>query len=57
MRKNISTPEFNITCMMCGNDCDIYEELAVAKFEDEYELWCYCKKCDIETFHEIPKDQ
>ena len=37
---------------MCEDECDINEEL---RTEDGDELWCYCKKCDIETFHLIPQ--
>lgn len=39
------------TCMICGEYCDTWEII------DE-ELWCYCHKCDIDTFHEkIIKDE
>lgn len=46
------------TCMNCGKECNIWEEVKVGTSEDERysenELWCYCPECDIETFHPIP---
>jgi hypothetical protein len=51
MENNQPTLQFNFTCMMCGNECDVYEELVVHEYTDEYEMWCYCKECDIDTFH------
>lgn len=43
--------EIHFTCMDCGQQCDIWEEVKIAS--DEYNIWCYCKKCDCETFHPI----
>jgi len=37
------------TCMICGELCDIVEWI---KDNGEYELWCWCKKCEIDTFHQ-----
>jgi hypothetical protein len=37
-------------CQMCGKNCERCEEV---KVEIGHELWCYCLKCDIETFHPI----
>lgn len=34
------------TCMYCGKVCDIYE---IHRHDNQ--LWCYCKKCDVDTFH------
>ena len=34
------------TCMMCGDINEIVEFI-----NDPVEMWCYCKKCDIDTFH------
>lgn len=34
------------TCMICGEVCDIVEYI-----NTPIEMWCYCKKCDIDTFH------
>lgn len=50
-------PDF--TCMECGKICSIYEEV---KTEDEdspngKELWCYCKDCEIDTFHKPIRQQ
>jgi hypothetical protein len=42
---------FNITCQSCGKDCDTYEEVNTAQIGEELEMWCYCRDCDIETFH------
>lgn len=45
--------EVNFTCMDCGETCNIYEEVDIGG--GEIELWCYCKECDIETFHPLYK--
>jgi len=38
------------TCMMCGEICDIVE---IHNWLQEDEIaWCYCKKCQVDTFHE-----
>lgn len=37
---------------MCRKDCDRTEE--VDNGTGVFELWCYCLKCDIESFHPIP---
>lgn len=37
-------------CMMCGEDCDVTEEVDTG-FGGPIELWCYCKVCKIDTFH------
>lgn len=39
-------------CMDCGCDCDVWEEVNIewhAGGKKDY--WCYCKKCNTETFH------
>ena len=36
------------TCMECGELCDITEEVYDGT---EWESWCYCKECIIDTFH------
>ncbi len=47
-------------CQDCGKECDISEEVDIRggneKGFSHIELWCYCPKCDIETFHPIPSD-
>lgn len=49
-------------CQDCGKRCDITEEVDIGYQENEpeiyshIELWCYCKECDRETNHRIPKD-
>jgi hypothetical protein len=40
---------YDEVCQQCGKICETKEEVDVG--EDEYELWCYCPDCDIETFH------
>jgi len=37
------------TCMICGEICDIVEEVDIGG--GEYERWCWCEKCEIDTFH------
>lgn len=41
----------NTACQMCGKDCEINQEVKTGM--TELKLWCYCKECDTETFHEI----
>ena len=45
----------NTACMDCGKDCYIWEEVNIGG--GEIEVWCYCKDCDVETFHPIPKNE
>ena len=40
--------DMNITCQICGNDCDRYQQLPT-------EWWCYCESCNTETFHPFMK--
>ncbi len=46
----------NTTCQTCGKDCSIYQQLWT---EEDWEWWCYCPTCDIETWHlcYIPKEE
>ena len=37
-------------CIWCGNDCTITEVVDVG---DAWERWCFCKKCDMQSFHLI----
>ncbi len=39
---------FNVSCQSCFKDCETYEQLHTG---EDWEWWCYCDKCDIETFH------
>ncbi len=39
-------------CMMCEKHCERSEEVDVGG--GIVEVWCYCRKCDVETFHPIP---
>lgn len=41
-------------CMHCSQVCDIWEEVDVGG--GEWELWCYCKKCKLDTFHPAIKE-
>jgi hypothetical protein len=38
-------------CMICGELCDVTEEVAEHHGGQCDQLWCYCKPCDIDTFH------
>ena len=56
--KQIEYPE--PVCMFCGLHCERQEEVSMDALDEwphegELELWCYCVKCDVETFHPIPK--
>lgn len=39
-------------CMMCCKECLTTE---VVNTGGEYELWCWCKECGIDTFHQLPE--
>lgn len=39
-------------CTMCQDECEITEVLDNG---EEIELWCYCEKCDYESFNQITK--
>lgn len=48
------SPEFpDPICMICGKECDITEVVSVASLGHgpPLELWCYCEKCKVDTFH------
>ena len=56
MAKEKNTAEYPpAICMDCGKECDITEEVDIGL--GEYELWCYCKDCKIDTFHPAKKVQ
>jgi hypothetical protein len=38
-------------CMMCGELCGVTEVLRQPFDPDPLQLWCYCRKCQIDTFH------
>lgn len=40
------------TCQDCGKKCNRFEWVDTGC--NQKELWCYCKICDIETFHTTP---
>lgn len=42
-------------CMICGKWCDIVETHNLER--DDEEIWCYCKKCKIDTFYEPLTDE
>lgn len=42
-------------CMMCGEWCNTWEIVEIGT-EDE-ELWCFCEKCDIDTFRPFLKKE
>jgi len=35
------------TCCICGKVCEVYEIHSL----DE-QMWCWCKNCQFDTFHE-----
>ena len=37
-------------CMECGEYCKTYEIHNWMK--DDEEMWCWCDKCQIDTFHQ-----
>jgi hypothetical protein len=50
-------PEAN--CMMCGQECEVTEQIPdtiTGRWAPgcKMELWCYCRDCDVDTFHPIP---
>lgn len=42
--------EVDRTCIWCGKECDNTQLLDTG---EEIEMWCYCKECDSECFHQI----
>lgn len=50
MGKEVDEFEFNTTCMYCGKDCRIWEDVDIGM--GEIQTWCYCKSCDNDTFHD-----
>lgn len=40
-------------CMQCGEDCETTEDVEVVP--GEWEIWAYCRKCKVETFHPYPE--
>lgn len=60
MNANIIDGNYEIpdaTCMICGKECKEVELIYTGDDESYlgYELWCYCDKCNIDTFHKIEK--
>lgn len=43
-------------CMMCGQECVTVEHVETAPYSSEFEMWCYCRECHCETFHELPPE-
>lgn len=41
----------NTTCMECGKPCEVVEEVDVYIQKGKTDWWCYCRKCNVETFH------
>jgi len=46
-------------CMECGGPPDATEELWTGDSESlgGYEIWSYCRKCKIDTFHKIKRKE
>lgn len=40
--------DYNIVCQSCRKECDTVEQVHTG---EDWEWWCYCRSCDIETFH------
>lgn len=55
--KDRTDPDYypEATCQTCSKVVDTTEEVDICM--GEIELWCYCRSCDIETFHWIPKSK
>ena len=41
-------------CQMCCRECETTE--IVGDAFNEPELWCYCKRCEVDTFHPLIED-
>lgn len=39
---------YNITCQICSKECITHEQVDTG---EDWEWWCYCPECDMETFH------
>lgn len=38
-------------CMTCGELCHVTEIVFNCDCYGDQQLWCYCKPCDVDTFH------
>ena len=51
--------KINTCCQECGEDCETWEAVCIvagvheSKNPKDWKIWCYCEKCDIETFHDL----
>lgn len=43
-------------CMMCGRECERYEVANCGPYDGGRQLWCYCERCDVDTFHPPVED-
>lgn len=50
-RTYVRVGEFNTTCTDCGGRCERWEVVNTDGIGDVWEIWCYCRACDVETFH------
>lgn len=48
-KRRKKTMSYSLSCQTCGKNCKVYEEVEIAR--GEWEMWCYCADCDLETFH------
>lgn len=47
--------EMSFTCIGCGKECSTWEEVDTGR--NDWEIWCYCLECDVETFHPIVRKE
>lgn len=47
--------DISVVCMDCGKDCSTYETVWTGDEQSlrGWDVWCYCRECDVETFHPI----
>jgi hypothetical protein len=57
VQESLNRNDVPATCMDCQKECNTWEIVYTGDedSQDGFEVWAYCRECDIETFHIIPK--
>lgn len=53
-RHGPATDVLNTTCQQCCEPCDTWEEVESGYGDRSVEIWCWCRKCRMQTFHPKP---
>lgn len=52
-RTGLAMGGINTTCQECAQPCDTFQEVSVGYGTQTTELWCWCRKCNVQTFHPL----